>query len=33
MQQTCTKWVQDEIWLGGKGDLMRMVQEIEIWPY
>ena len=30
MKQTCTKWVQDEIWLGGKGNQLEIVQKIKI---
>ena len=33
MQQTNMKRVQDEAWLGKKGDLLGSVQEIKIWPY
>ena len=33
MQQTSTKRVQDLTWLGGKGDPLVIVQEIEILPY
>ena len=32
MQQTSTKGVQDLAWLGGKGDPLGIVQEIETWP-
>ena len=33
MQQTCAKGVKDKARLGGKGDLLGIVQEIETWPY
>ena len=32
-KRTCTKGVQDKAWLGGKGDPLGIVQEIEIWSY
>ena len=31
MQETDTKGIQDEARLGGKKDLLGIVQEIEIW--
>ena len=31
MQQTGTKGIQDKVWLGGKGDPERIVQETKIW--
>ena len=33
MQQTTKKGVQDKVYLGGKGDPLRIVQKIEISPY
>ena len=33
MSQTRAKGVYDYIWLGGKGDLLGIMQENEIWPY
>ena len=33
MQQTGIKGVQDWVWLGGKGDPLRIEQVIKIWPY
>ena len=33
MQQNGTKGIKDEAWLGEKGDLLRIMQESEIWPY
>ena len=32
-QQTSTKGIQDKVWPGGKGDPLRIVREIQIWPY
>ena len=33
MQQTSTKWLQNETWVGEESDPLGIVQEIEIWPY
>ena len=33
MQQPCTKALQDDARLGGKGDRLGTVLEIKIWPY
>ena len=33
MQQTSVKRVQDQTWLGGEGDPVRIMQEIKIWPH
>ena len=33
MQQISAKRVSNSTWLGGKGDLLEIVQEIGIWPY
>ena len=33
MQQARTKGVQDQIWLGEKGNLLRTAQETEILSY
>ena len=33
MRQTNAKGVQNKAQVGGKGDLLRIVQEIEFWPY
>ena len=32
MQQASAKGVQDLAWLGGKVNLLGIVQEIKIWP-
>ena len=33
MQQTSTKGVNDQAWMGGKGDPLEIVQGTEIWSY
>ena len=33
MQQTITKWEKDSAKLGGKGNPLGIVQDINIWPY
>ena len=33
MPQTCTKRVQEQAWLGRKGDPLGIVHGIEIWAY
>ena len=33
MPHTSTKGMQNYAWLSGKGDLLRIVQEIKIWPF
>ena len=33
MQQTCIKWIQELVCLGGKGDPLEIVQEIVTWSY
>ena len=32
MYQTCTKEIQDKVWLGWKDSPLGIVQEIKIWP-
>ena len=31
MQQTSTKRIEEKAWLGGKGDLLGIVQETELY--
>ena len=33
MHQTSTKAVQEQTWLGWKGDTLVITQVIEVWPY
>ena len=33
MQQTCTKGIQDLVWLGEKGDPLGIMQEVKILPF